>query len=486
MDRDDPPTMRRRAAVGGAWAYAALVVNRLGTLVAFAVLARVLSPEEFGLAALALAFMAFLNSVRDFGVTQAIVILKDDDEADIADAAWRLSVGIGLGLGVLLALASPVIADFFDRSDLGPIVAVLGLVFVVRAPTQAHFALAQKHMDFRSRTAAEVTDVCARSVVSIGLALAGAGAMSLIVGYIVGAAGRSLVLWRLVTWRPRRRAPGLRYRSILRQGMTLTAVDVNAAVIQNVDYAFVGKVLGPAQLGIYTLAFRIPEVVVKQFSAIAGEVLFPAFAATDPRRLGAVFLESMRLTLLLAVPAAATLMLLAEPLIVVVFGEQWRSGADAMVVLSLYALTSTISVPAGTVYRATGRASVILRLTVPRSVLLVISLVLFTDDGIVAVALAQAGGSALLALSNIALAGRLLSTGARAILGTILPALGATLLMAGPILLARPLAGDVAAALAGPVLAAGLYLAALRIVAPGELRRVLGILSLLRRRRAED
>lgn len=473
--------LRRRAVRGGAWALAALVLNRLGMVIAIAVLARLLTTDEFGLVALAIALITFLNSVRDLGVTQALIVITDEDEDDLADAAWRLSVGIGIGLAVLLLVLSPVVADFFGRSELGPMVAALGLVFVLRAPTQAHFALAQKHLDFRSRTAAELTDVGVRSVVAITLAFAGAGAWSLVVGYIAGAGARSVVLWRLVAWRPRRGAGGLHRRTLLRHGATLTAVDVNASVIQNIDYAFVGKVLGAAQLGLYTLAFRIPEVVVKQFSAIAGDVLFPAFAASDPRRLGPAFLESMRLTALLAVPAGVMLMVLAEPVIVLAFGEKWRAGADAMVVLSAYTIASTISVPAGTVYRATGRASVILRLSVPRSVLLVISLIIFTDEGIVAVALAQAVGSALLATANTVLAGRLLDTGAVAILRALAPAVAASALMAGALLFARPLVSETVAALAGPVLAAAVYLVALRVIAPAEIRRARDLGRLLRR-----
>ena len=483
--RDPTPSpgddLRQRAVRGGAWAFAALVLNRLGTVIATAVLARLLTTDEFGLVALAIALISFLNSVRDLGVTQALVVLTDPDEDDLADAAWRLSIGIGLGLALVLAGISPLVADFFGRDDLGPMVAALGLVFVLRAPSQAHYALAQKRMDFRSRTAAELWDVGVRSVLAIVLAFAGAGAWSLVAGYIAGAAARSVVLWRRVPWRPRRGAGRDHRRALLRQGVTLTAVDVNAAVIQNIDYAFVGKVLGAAQLGLYTLAFRIPEVVVKQFSAIAGEVLFPAFAASDPRRLASAFLESMRLTTVLAVPAGVLLMVLAEPLIVLAFGEKWRGGADAMVVLSAYTIVSTISVPAGTVYRATGRAGVILRLAVPRSVLLVVSLVLFTDDGIVAVALAQAVGSALLAAANVVLAGRLLRTGARAIVGAVAPAVGASAVMGGVLLVTMPLLPEVAQALAGPVVAAVVYLAALRVVAPREMRRLLELGTLLRR-----
>lgn len=474
--------MRGRAVRGGAWAFAALVLNRLGTVIATAVLARLLSADEFGLVALAIALISFLTSLRDFGVTQAIVILVGEDEDEVANSAWRLSVGIGLALSLLLLAASGVIADFFGRDELGPIVAALGLVFLLRAPSQVHYALAQKHMDFRSRTAADVSDVAFRSTISVVLAFAGAGAWSLVIGFIAGAAARSVVLWQRVPWRPRRRSGPSHRRALLRQGMTLTAVDVNAAVIQNIDYAFVGKVLGAVQLGLYTLAFRIPEVVVKQFSAIAADVLFPAFAASDPRRLAAAFLESLRITMLLALPAGVVLMVLAEPILVTAFGEKWRGGADAMAVLSAYAMTSTISVPAGTVYRATGRARVILWLSFPRMALLVLSLILFTDEGIVAVALAQAGGSAVLASANVVLAGRLLGTGARAIVAAIAPSVAATAVMAAALLALAPLVAELVAALVLPILAVALYAAALRVLAPAELRRGRELLALLARR----
>jgi PST family polysaccharide transporter len=182
-----------------------------------------------------------------------------------------------------------------------------------------------------------------------------------------------------------------------------------------VDYVFIGRVLGPTALGLYTLGFRLPELIVVNLAIVAGEVLFPAFAAVDRDALGHAFLMSLRYTLMVALPAGAILVALAEPLTLAAFGDRWRESIAPMQVLTGYAVAVAVGIPAGTAYKAVGRAGVLLMLAIPRGILLVAAIAVFVDRGIVAVAACQAGVAALFGAIGIALAGRLLAVGWRRI-----------------------------------------------------------------------
>jgi PST family polysaccharide transporter len=446
------------------WAYGSYVGGRMLVLVSTAILARLLEPNDFGLVALALVFTALLESVSDLGVGQALVIVQGDEEevAQRAETAFAISVGLGALLTLLTAAIAPLAAAFFDQPQLTGLLAVLGTNFFLRALGSTHYALSQKRLDFRARTAAEMADVVIRGLTGIGLAIAGAGAWSLVIGYLVGTATLSGALWVLVPWRPRLRPRWEYAGGLIRFGGTLSAVSVIGAVIGNVDYAFIGRVLGTASLGLYTLGFRLPELIVVNLAIVAGEVLFPAFAAVGRAALGHAFVVSLRYTLMVALPFAAILVALAEPLTLGAFGERWRGAIAPMQVLTVYALAVAVGIPAGTAYKAVGRAGVLLKLAIPRGVLLVAAIAVFVDQGIVAVAWCQAGVSALFAVIGIVLASRLLAIGARRLWAAAWPALASSgAMLAAMLPLAAAIDSPWPALLASGAAGCAVYVAAL-------------------------
>lgn len=474
MGSGAPGSLGARTLRGAAWAYGSYLGGRLLVLVATAILARLLEPSEFGLVALALIFTGLMETVRDLGVNQALVLEAESEVEERAHTAWLASVAIGAGLVVLMAALSPLAALFFDEPGLVALLSVLGLNFLLRALGATHYALAQKRLDFRSRTAAEGADVVVRGLVGIALALAGAGAWSLVLGYLAGTAAMTTTLWLLVAWRPALSARRQHLRSLVRVGGTLTAVDVVAAAIANADYVFVGRVLGTSALGLYTLAFRLPELAIRNLAVVASQTLLPAFASVRGEALARAFLVSLRYTLIVSAPVAAGVCVLAEPLVLTLYGDRWLGAVDAMRVLAVYAFVSTVAIPAGTAYKATGRARVLLWLSVPRLLLLVASLWVFAGEGLVAVAACQAVGSGLLALASTVLASRLLGVRLRALAAAAWPALVAATALAGSLVPIERGIDPPALALATGLVAGGaVYLGALRLLAPSALSELL-------------
>lgn len=437
----DESSIGARTLRGMFWAYGSFVAGRSLTLVSTAILARLLDPRDFGLVALALVFTALLETIADLGFSQALVITPEEEVLERADTVFASSVAIGAALTALIAALGPLMASFFDQPELVWLMPLLGSNFLLRSLGSTHYALAEKRIDFRSRTQAEVADVLVRGAVSIALAAAGLGAASIVLGYLAGTAALSLTLWRVVDWRPRLRARREHLRGLVRFGLAFSGVDVVAAISNNVDYVFVGRVLGPASLGLYSLGFRLPELLIMNLSLVAGRVLFPAFAAVAREALADAFVVSFRYTMMLSMPLAAGLAALAHPVILALFGKQWEGSVDVMRVLALYALALTLNIPAGTAYKATGRPQVLLALAIPRLVVLVVSIAVFVDDGIVAVAACQAAGALLVATLSTVLAVRLLDVPIRALLGGLLPPMLAAAVMGAALL---PLAGALA------------------------------------------
>ena len=470
---DSRDSIASRTLRGAAWAYGSYVGGRVLVLASTALLARLLAPAEFGLVALALIFIALLETVADLGLSQSLVIVRDD-VLEHADTVFTASVLVGTGLACATAAIAPLAALFFDEPELVGLLPVLGANFLLRSLGTTHYALAQRRIDFRSRTAAELADVALRGVVGVALALSGMGAWSLVLGYLAGTAALTLVLWVRVPWRPSLRLRRDHIRTLWRFGGALTGLDVMAAVIANADYVFIGRVLGPASLGLYSLGFRIPELLILNLSVVAGQVLFPAFATLDRDALRRAYLTSLRYTLMVALPAAAGLAVLAEPLTLALFGDAWHGAISATQVLALYALGVAIGIPAGSAYKALGRVKVLLLLAIPRAGLLIAALLVFGSHGIVAVAGCQTGVAAAFSAAGIVLASRLLEIRPGRLWSAAWPSLAATGGMAAVLLLSAPVIGGAWPGLVtGAVAGGAAYLMLLWLFDGASLQRLL-------------
>jgi len=311
-----------RTARSMALAYGSYVGGRLLVLVSTAILAHLLTPKQFGLVALALLASTLLDRLADFGVAEALVIATDEELEVRSQTAFRLTMITGGAIAVLIAATSPVVVDFFDEKGLEVLLLLVAANVFIRTIAQTPYALAQRSLDFRIRAVAELTDVIVRGIVSIVLALAGVGALSLMIGYLSGSVCHATILWSRSSFRPHRGGPRSGARSMLGFGGRLTALEAISAITYNIDNAVVGKVLGSTALGFYQMAYRMPELLVYNLSVVAGRVLYPAFAAVDRAALSRAYLMSLRYLLVIGVPVAAGLALLAHPFVDAVFGDR--------------------------------------------------------------------------------------------------------------------------------------------------------------------
>jgi O-antigen/teichoic acid export membrane protein len=464
-----------RTMRGMFWAYGAYVGGRAVVLVSTAILARLLTPADFGLVALALVFMTFMETIQDLGLTQALIVSSPEEEPARAQTTFMWTVAIGAALALLISALSPLVANFFGHSELRAIIPVLGLAFFIESLGSTHDSLAHKHLDYRVRTVAEGADVFTRGAVGVALALAGFGAWSLVIGYLVGTSARTGTLWRLVPFRPRLRFTGEHLGSLARLGGVLTLVDVGAAFARNLDYLFVGRVLGATSLGLYTIGYRLPELLIMNVSVVAANVLFPAYSALQKERRESGFLMSLRYLSAIVLPLGVGLELLARPFVLALFGSRWAPSIDVTHVLVAFAVFTTLNIPAGTIYKVSGKAWILLCFQGPYLVALFASLLLFANRGIVAVAICMTACQAAGATAAATVAGKMLAVPYRRILSTMGAPLAAALGMG---VVVAPIAHFVRspwpALLGGGVAGALAYAVLLWMLAPDIPERVLG------------
>ena len=400
-DAPPPGSLRRSAASGVKWQASSFLFGKLSVLATTLVLARLLVPEDFGLVALATVFITYADSFSDLGVAQALVYLPRT--RDIARAATASALGSGVLLAVAAFFGAPLIADLFDEPDVTPLIRLLSVSLLAGALSSVPEAVMRRDLQFRRLSLAAVLRSVTVGAVSIVLALMGLEAAALVWGTIAGALVYLVATWGLLPDRPDARlwrATPAGLRAVLGYGLPAAGGLLLAKLIFDIDYLIVGRMLGAEALGYYTMAFRIPEMVIINVFYVLSSVTFPLYsrARSDPARLKRGYLSSIRIQTVYGVCAGLGLAAVAPVLVPVVIGPNWLPAVAALVPLAIYTALRSLGAGGNDVYKALGRPWLSVRISLLRLVVLTPTLIVATRWGIAGVAWGQAVAAAAFAV----------------------------------------------------------------------------------------
>lgn len=355
-----------------AWNYVVFSLSKSSTLIMMVVLARLLDPAEFGLFAFALLVVNLLDYVKDLGFG-ASVVQSRRPWSEIAPTALLATVTTGFVASLALVLAAPFLAEIVDRPDLTAPVRALAIALLISAVGVIPQARLRRRLDFRGRLLPEATGALVKTVLAIGLAFAGFGVWSLIHAQIAGVLVTTLLYWRAA-------GAGLRFGlnravfgELLRFGLPVSAVTIVAYAIYNIDYLAIGARLGDAVLGLYTLAYRIPELLVLSLCIVVSDVLFSALSRMQHDREGLVrhYREAAVWVVALAAPIGLGLAVVADPLIRTLYGERYADAGPMLALICVFAVVYATSFHTGDVYKAIGRPGVLTTLNVGKLIVMV-------------------------------------------------------------------------------------------------------------------
>jgi O-antigen/teichoic acid export membrane protein len=420
----------RQAAGGIFWTYVSFAGGKLLVFASTVILARLLVPTEFGQVAFALLVISYLEAVGDLGVSSALIYEKDDQE-EAANVSFLISITTGIVWFVLVFFAAPFAAEFFSEPAVVPILRALAWTFPINALGNVHDALLRKELHFKKRLAPDIASALIKGTISIALAWFGWGVWSLVWGQIAGSVVTTLALWIVIRWRPTLKGSLRVARRIVSYGGKIVSVNIVSAIVHDADYVVVGRMLGSAALGLYTIAYRIPEMGITMIIWVIGKVTFPVYAKLrdDPPALRSAFLATLRYLSLLTVPAGVGLAVLGEPFVKVFFGERWLAAVPAMQALAVAGCLRSLGSHAGDVYKATGRPDILVKLGIARAVILVPAMIWAARYGIIGVAIAQIAVTGVSTIANLFIAGKMLSASIWSLLAEFRAAAAGSLLM---------------------------------------------------------
>jgi len=351
-------------------------------------MARLLSPADFGLYAVALVFVGVAQLLRDFGVTSFLIQAKEIDR-EMQRAAFGLMLLLAWVIALTLIGASSAIAGFYQEPALRNIILVLSLNFFVTPLGSVTLSIARRDMRFRELAFIGIATTVISIAVTIYLAFRGHGAMSIAWGAVANTFSTFLLSLTLrkpdMTWMPSLRGAGMFFKF----GGTVTLSSILSFLNSSATDVLLGRLMSMQAVGLFNRASSLNRYFATALGSVLGPVLLPWLSQLnrDGKSLKEVYGKITELVTGLAWPVYALIAVLADPLVHVLFGKQWSTSAELVPYICLAAMISSIQTASGPLFIARGRPSYNLVMESINLPLKVAAVMLAAPHGLLAVAL---------------------------------------------------------------------------------------------------
>lgn len=336
---------------------AARGANIFVQLASTVLLARLLSPHDFGLVAMVIALVGFAPMLIDLGTSEASTQKAHITQADISALFW-LNIAIALVLTVLLAGGSSAVAVFFGEPSLTGIALVLSGTFILTALSTQHYALMRRAMQFRHIAMIDISANLIGSIVSVGMALTGWGYWSLVAKPIVTSALTVVFVWMSCHWVPGRPRLSSGVRELVGFGLSVTGFTMTDYLAKSADRLAIGYFLGAGPLGYfqnaYTIYSNVLSILTEPVHNIAASSL--SKLRNDIDELKRSWTTALSLLSFFAAPAFAVLAVTGQDLVVLLLGQKWAPAGPLLCIFAVRGIAHSIERTMGWIHVAAARA----------------------------------------------------------------------------------------------------------------------------------
>lgn len=395
------------------------------------VLARLLEPGDFGVVALAVMVTNLANVVRDMGTAAALIQKRDLTDEVIASTFW-FNLAFGTGLCAIVLVLAPIMASMFRVPSLTGVLSALSAAFPIASSAAVHQALMERDSQFEKLAKIEVAGAAVAFGVAIGAALTGAGPYSLVLHTLSIAAVSTIILWLASPWRPRWHWSGDAFKEVRAFGTRLAGFNVVNYVSRNIDSAIIGRLLGPHDLGVYSLAYRVMLFPVQNLTFVMNRSLFPVMShrPTDQREAASLYLRTVSLIAFISAPVMAGVWGLREPFCEIVFGSQWPELAGLIGWLAPVGVIQSVVSTTGMVMMAKGHTGLLLSIGIVGALMFTVAFLVGVRFGLQGVVIAYLGANLLNAAVCFPMTAKVLEVNPIRLIATIAAPVALALLMA--------------------------------------------------------
>ena len=372
------------------WTYGEKLSTQFVSILVSIILARLLSPDDYGVISIVMVFILFCDIFVTGGFGQALVQKKDADDLDF-NSMFMCSCVISLLLYGVIFFGAPFVADFYERPVIVPVLRVLGLRLIVSSFNTIQQAKIQKSMTFKKSFFATAVGTLLSAVVGIILAYCGFGVWALVGQYLVSIFVVTISLARICDWSPRLQFSWTRSKLLINFGWKVLLTTICFTLVNDFRSLVVGKKFGPGDLAFYDQGQKFPNLIVTNINASIGRVLFPAFSnrQDDLTYVKQLCRKGINLSTFLLAPLLIGLIAVADTFVNVVLTEKWAPCVFYMRMLTLMFLVRPFTTTCHQAIMALGRSDITLKIMVVINViamiLLCIALFVFNSVPMVAV-----------------------------------------------------------------------------------------------------
>lgn len=336
-------SLKNKTIKGVGWSAADALLGQGVTFIVGLVLARLLSPDEYGLIGICLIFTTVLNGIVDSGFSNALIRKKEVTDEDY-NTMFTTNMAISIVLYVLLFISAPLVSDFFHRIELTALVRVTGLILFLNALSITQVTILTKNIDFKTKTKASLVSAIISGVIGIAMAFMGYGVWSLVAQQLSKQLLYTLCLWVLNKWWPKFTFYNDSFKYMWGFGWKLLASGILNNVWNQLYQVVIGRCYTSSTLGHYTRANECASIFSSNLTTIIQRVTFPVLSELqdDKKKLLLSYRKLIKVSMFVTVICMFALGAMAEPMIYSLIGPQWHQAATFLpficITMSLYPL----------------------------------------------------------------------------------------------------------------------------------------------------
>ena len=328
-------------------------------------LARLLNPSDYGLIAIVSVFTTILNVFVDSGMAGALIQKKNADDLDFS-SVFYFNILFGILLYFGLFLVAPVIASFYNSSDLVPLIRVMGLTLLISGIKNVQQAYVSKTMQFKKFFFATLGGTIFAAVLGITLAYRGYGVWALVIQSLANSTIDTVVLWYTVKWRPKAMFSFVRLKGLLSYGWKTLVSSLLDTVYNNIRQLIIGVVYSAEDLAFYNKGKQFPNLVIKNINTSIDSVLLPAMSEEQdiPSKVKSMTRRAIKISTYVMAPLMIGLCFIAVPLIRLVLTEKWLPCVPYMRIFCITFIFYPVHTTNLNAIKAMGRSDIFLKLEI--------------------------------------------------------------------------------------------------------------------------
>ena len=407
------------------------------------VLARILSPSEYGLMGILLVIIAFLQVFVDFGYSKALVQKQDRTQSDIS-SIFYFNLGVGVLIYGIIYFAAPLIAEFYQNVEIVNLIRVLAIIMPINAIFSIPQTLLSLKFEFKTITKVNLISITLSGACGVYFAYEGYGVWALVFQSIIKSVILMILMWYFVKWKPLLEFSLLSLKSMFGYGSKILIGAVLNIFINNVSNLYIAKYFSTKNLGFYTRGTQFVDILYGTFSSVIDGVLFPSFSSIQTEKNRLIFLtkSTIRSVSLITMPFFFGLAFLAKPIVVTLLTEKWL---EAVPILQLFCIARFITLISGVnvnLIYSIGRSDLILKQQYVKLTVRIFFILISIRYGIIAIAIAEVLSTMIHFFINTYYPSKFLSYGPFKQIKDCLPILCASIIMTLSIYLSTFLIDD--------------------------------------------